>query len=117
MISNNEVHTIKTVDEVHSIVQHNEVQQTIVSREVVSVTYNYYGVEKFEEQLSGIDNSNTTFQTSSQFLANSTELYYNGLKLQRGIDYNEVGLQTIETVFIPSDLGFTDILIIKYIKA
>lgn len=59
------------------------------------------------------DGVNTDFTTSLDFLANSTRLFYNGLKLRRGasFDYVEVGLDTISLNFAPES---DDELIVEY---
>lgn len=63
------------------------------------------GALRREQPIGDIDGSNTTFLTSQQFVAGSTQLYLNGLLQSEG-DYAEQGTDTL--VFIqppePGDL-------------
>lgn len=77
---------------------------TIAAQFVIDYTYNITGAK---------DNVNTNYNTSQPFLANTTRVYLNGLRLTRGIgyDYVEAGLIQI-TMALP--LAPTDQLIIEY---
>lgn len=82
---------------------------TIIAREADSWT---------EENLIGnIDNSNRFFSTSYPYKANSSEIYYNGLKIEKNIDFNERGNSVIELNFSPLNTeNYIDKLIVRYKK-
>jgi hypothetical protein len=61
------------------------------------------------------DGINTIFSTSNNFIAGTTKVYRNGLRMTKGVgyDYVESGLNQITFLQAP-DLG--DLLVIDYIK-
>jgi hypothetical protein len=62
-----------------------------------------------------INGLNDTFTTSTNFIANTTRVYVNGLRMDRGQDYNEAGNSQIQ--FIGTAVPATGSnLIIEYIK-
>lgn len=70
-----------------------------------------YICETLEGEINGV---NTVFNTSYNYEVNTTRVYINGLLQRRGVDYNELGVRTIEFTDAPSARGFTDNLIVIY---
>jgi hypothetical protein len=71
-----------------------------------------------EEYLIGvIDNSNRIFNTSLPYKTNTVELYYNGIKQGKIIDFNENGETEIQLEFTPLNTeNYLDKLIVRYKK-
>ena len=68
--------------------------------------------EKINETPSGIQNqTNLEFTTLFTFIANSTKLYQNGMRLKLGVDYNEISPNKIIFIEPPYQI---DKLIIDY---
>lgn len=117
--------TVILTDEITevSIDLNGETTTAQINEDVTAVTLeggvNIYTITNniYEEQLTGIDNVTTIFTTTYNYLENTTQLYYNGVKLLRGTDYNESIPNTISLQFTPKTTGFADTLIIQYIKA
>lgn len=69
------------------------------------------------EKLTGLVNcENRDFYSTFDFVGLSTQVFLNGLKLARGIDYDEILPNRIHLFEAPSNIGFTDNLEIIYIK-
>ena len=69
-----------------------------------------------DSEITGSRNSsNTLFTISSNFVSNSTRVFVNGIRMQRGAtnDYTEVGTNQIQFVVAP-DSG--DVIVVDYIK-
>jgi hypothetical protein len=60
-----------------------------------------------------IDGSNATFTTEFSFVPETVETSINGLVLDRGVDFNTSGDQTIIYVSSP-EVG--DIILVNYVK-
>lgn len=71
-----------------------------------------------EEYLIGvIDNSNRIFNTSLPYKTNTVELYYNGIKQDKIIDFIENGETEILLEFTPLNTeNYLDKLIVRYKK-
>ena len=58
---------------------------------------------KTEEDLtSQVDGSNQSFTISQSFVADSIEVFYNGIKQRTTNEFTVVNSTTIQTVFVPS---------------
>ena len=58
---------------------------------------------KTEEDLtSQVDGSNQSFTISQSFVADSIEVFYNGIKQRTPNEFTVVNSTTIQTVFVPS---------------
>lgn len=66
-----------------------------------------------DDNFTGTQNgSNLIFTTTQTYIANSTKIYLNGLRLKRGQDYNETGTNTTIT-FVQAPLS-TDNIVMDY---
>jgi len=89
--------------------------QNVVLKEIQSV---YTSSLEIEECPNGtINGINTLFQTTYNYVAGTTQLYKNGLKLKKGTDYTETYPLTITFTNPPLNSGgLTDSIIVTYIK-
>ncbi len=91
---------------------------TVILVQSPTVIHQYHSDLRTQERLTGIINGvNKVFTTTENFVAGSTKVFINGLRQELGVDYTETDDNEITFQDAPSNTGFTDVLLIEYLRS